>query len=185
LEGNRYGILKIDGTPDTVKREVRQDEENVPAFKKKEKKNTRLSCKKENPRRKKSSQEQEEEGSLETDCMNERFTRKERLRLRKDFLEIFKEGKSLQNEYFVVLFLKNGLDHSRLGIVVKRKFGKATRRNKLKRWVRETFRKNKDKIPKGFDIVVIPRKRLSEEFESINFRVVQKKLLSLLERIEE
>ncbi|MCD6551093.1 ribonuclease P protein component [Thermotoga sp.] len=116
--------------------------------------------------------------------MTQRFTREERLRLRRDFLAIFKEGKNLQNEYFVVLFRRSGLDHSRLGIVVKRKFGKATRRNKLKRWVRETFRRNKDRIPKGFDIVVIPRKRLSEEFEYINFWVVQEKLLSLLERIE-
>ncbi|ACB09699.1 MULTISPECIES: ribonuclease P protein component [Thermotoga] len=116
--------------------------------------------------------------------MTESFTRRERLRLRRDFLLIFKEGESLQNEYFVVLFRKNGLDYSRLGIVVKRKFGKATRRNKLKRWVREIFRRNKGVIPKGFDIVVIPRKKLSEEFERVDFWTIREKLLNLLKRIE-
>lgn len=116
--------------------------------------------------------------------MTESFTRRERLRLRRDFLLIFKEGESLQNEYFVVLFRKNGLDNSRLGVIVKRKFGKATRRNKLRRWVREIFRMSKGVIPKGFDIVVIPRKKLSEEFERVDFWTVREKLLNLLKRIE-
>ncbi|PLV60192.1 ribonuclease P protein component [Thermotoga sp. KOL6] len=115
--------------------------------------------------------------------MTERFTKRERLRLRRDFITLFKEGDSVQNEYFVVLFKENDLNISRLGIVVKKKFGKATKRNKLKRWIREIFRRNKNKILRGFDIIVIPRKRLSEEFERIDFWTVKEKLLSLLERI--
>ena len=42
----------------------------------------------------------------------------------------------------------------RLAVVAGKKVGGSTRRNKLKRWAREIFRRNKDSL-KNYDIVVI------------------------------
>ena len=111
------------------------------------------------------------------------FRKRERLRLRRDISLVFRYGKAIQSEEFVVLYSKNGLDYSRLAIIVKRKFGKANRRNKLRRWIRECFRLNKDFIPKGYDFIVIARKALSEKFKQSNYTTVCKALLGNFERL--
>jgi len=52
---------------------------------------------------------------------------------------------------------QNLLSYSRIGIGVGRRFGNAVKRNRAKRLCRELFRLNKYRIPKGIDIVFIPR----------------------------
>ncbi|AMW32897.1 ribonuclease P protein component [Fervidobacterium changbaicum] len=111
------------------------------------------------------------------------FRKRERLRLRRDISLVFRFGKAIQSENFVVLYKKNGLDYSRLAIIVKRKFGKANRRNKLRRWIRECFRLNKDIIPKGYDFIVIARRALSEKFENSSYKSVCESLLENFERL--
>ena len=51
----------------------------------------------------------------------------------------------------------NGLDHSRLGMVVSRKVGGAVTRAKWKRCLREAFRLSQRELPAGLDLVVLPR----------------------------
>jgi len=111
------------------------------------------------------------------------FKKKERLKLRRDITLLFKFGKPVQNEDFVIIYRKNGLDYSRIAISVKKKFGKANRRNKLRRWVKECFRTNKEKIASGFDYLIIARKSLSEKFEKSDYWYVCSSLLSVFERI--
>lgn len=46
---------------------------------------------------------------------------------------------------------------SRLGVVASRKIGGAVERNRVKRLLREAFRKAKGLIPPRFDVVIIAR----------------------------
>ena len=60
-----------------------------------------------------------------------------------------------------VVWIGNGLTHGRLGIAVARKWGKAVRRNRFRRIVRETFRQHAIRhLP--VDVLVIARTRLGK-----------------------
>ncbi|MEN3008205.1 MAG: ribonuclease P protein component [Pseudothermotoga sp.] len=111
------------------------------------------------------------------------FPRRERLRLRRDFDRVFREGKSLQSNFFTVLYVNNNLDFNRIAIVVKRKIGKAHDRNRIKRLIREAYRTMKPEFSKSFDIVVIPRKTLSEVLDKLDFHTIRNELEYLLKRI--
>jgi len=50
----------------------------------------------------------------------------------------------------------------KLGLAVSRRVGNAVARNRVKRHVREWFRRNRDKLPPATDWVVIARKGAAE-----------------------
>jgi len=62
----------------------------------------------------------------------------------------------------VILHLPNNLDYSRMAVVVSKKHGKAVVRNKIKRWARELFRRNKQLISQPRDIIFIPRQEIHQ-----------------------
>lgn len=60
----------------------------------------------------------------------------------------------MTGSFYSLVFLKNSLPNSRLGITVSRRVGGAVLRNRIKRLVRETFRVKKDDFRQSFDVVV-------------------------------
>jgi ribonuclease P protein component len=110
----------------------------------------------------------------------EGLSSKERLKKDKEFQIVFREGKKIWiNSILLIIYKPNDLNYRRLGIVVSKKIRKANQRNKVKRRVRELFRRNKDLFPENCDIIIIPHPNL------LNFKyrdfvgVVKEKLLSL------
>jgi ribonuclease P protein component len=95
-------------------------------------------------------------------CTDFSFPKKERLLKRKDFVNLNQTGRRLYSKNFLILLKKNGLPFSRLGVTVTKKIGKAVKRNRIKRLVREFFRLNKSRLPKGYDICVIARSDVSK-----------------------
>ena len=97
-----------------------------------------------------------------TPCYLLFFTRlpmkqKYRLRRNSDFQRVRQIGKSYASPTLVLAFLRNELDHNRYGFVVSKRLGKAVRRNKIKRQMREIIRLEMSHIKPGFDLVFIAR----------------------------
>lgn len=81
-----------------------------------------------------------------------------RIKKNSEFQEIFKTGKSFANRELVIYYReKKGQEHFRVGISVGKKIGNAVTRNRLKRYIRECFRKVKDNLKQEYDIIIIAR----------------------------
>jgi len=87
----------------------------------------------------------------------EGLSKKERLVLNRDFERVFREGKKLWlDKFLLIIYAPNQLGYRRLGLVVSSKIGKACVRNRVKRLIREVFRKNKELFPESADLIIIP-----------------------------
>jgi len=79
-----------------------------------------------------------------------------RLKKKKDFERVFKEGQGFKEDFLFLKIRKNKLKNSRFGFVVSKNFAKkSTLRNKIKRRLRELVRINLAKIKKGVDGVLV------------------------------
>ena len=79
-----------------------------------------------------------------------------RIKKKKDFEIIFKEGASFKNNLLILKVLKNNLDQNRVGFVVSQKVSKkATIRNKIRRRLVEAIKIHIEKIEAGKDLVFI------------------------------
>jgi ribonuclease P protein component len=89
-----------------------------------------------------------------------RFTKAVRLRHRQDFLRAQAQGKRLHTRHFGVTLAPMAQGHPRLGLVVTRRLGKAVQRNRIKRVLREFFRRHQTGLP-AFDLVIMAKKGAS------------------------
>lgn len=88
---------------------------------------------------------------------SEQFPKTARLRKRREFLSLSRAGKKVHSAHFVVISKKTDGDDRRLGITVSGKVGNSVVRNRIKRLVRENFRRHQDEILAGTEILVIAR----------------------------
>jgi ribonuclease P protein component len=89
--------------------------------------------------------------------------KRNRLKRKKDFQKVLKNGKGLKEDLLVLKMVKNNLLQSRFGFIVGTKVSKkAVLRNKLKRRLRELVREKIEKIKEGFDIVFIAQPGLEK-----------------------
>ena len=94
----------------------------------------------------------------------ERFTRAHRLRHAREFQHVYGLRNRRESGPLLVYAAQNELGHPRLGLSVSRKVGGAVTRNRIKRRLRESFRRIKTELPDPFDyiIVVRPHKPISQ-----------------------
>jgi ribonuclease P protein component len=88
----------------------------------------------------------------------ERFPKTARLRKRAEFLKLSRAGSKVQTANFVVISRSNDKNETRLGITVSGKVGNSVVRNRIKRQIREVFRRRRVVFPPATDFVIIARK---------------------------
>ena len=87
------------------------------------------------------------------------FEKEDRILKRSEFLEITGSGRKLENDCLIAFIKPGRFNRPRLGITVTRKVGKAARRNRFKRLVREYFRLNRQHLNQKWDINIIAKKK--------------------------
>lgn len=81
-----------------------------------------------------------------------------RLRENREFRRVFQRGRSVATGRLVLYWCDNRIGTFRVGFSVSRKVGNAVTRNRLKRLLRECFRKREDELRNvSTDFVVIAR----------------------------
>lgn len=85
-----------------------------------------------------------------------------RVRRRSEYQAIQSRGRRVHTPHFVLILLPSERSVGRLGITVTRKVGSAVSRNRVKRLVREVWRRNRRRFPEGFDVVFIAKQGAPE-----------------------
>jgi len=96
-----------------------------------------------------------------------RFPKDWRLLKSPEFAAVFDRKCSVADDLLVMYVAPNDLAHPRLGLVVSRKVGPAVTRNLWKRRLREAYRLNKDDLPQGVDLLVLPRRGATPDFDRL------------------
>jgi ribonuclease P protein component len=108
-------------------------------------------------------------------CSPRAFPKTLRLLRRAEFRRVYEEGQRRSAPLCTVFIRSNGLPNTRLGITVPRALGNAVHRNRMKRRLREVFRRLRLALPGGWDIVVNPRPATAE----VPFETLTKELLRI------
>ncbi|MCF6301500.1 MAG: ribonuclease P protein component [Proteobacteria bacterium] len=112
----------------------------------------------------------QEEQKAEKDCLlkrqhsaafnnsvstQEKFPKGSRILTQETYAQVFKQSKRIQDKYFSVLIhYDKAINRPKVGLVVSRKVDKkAVQRNRLKRLIRESFRRRK-KLKKAAYVVI-------------------------------
>jgi ribonuclease P protein component len=101
-----------------------------------------------------------------------------RLRRYDDFWQVRKNGKCKADKLAVLCVLENNLSHNRFGFVVGKRIGKAVRRNRIRRRMREVVRLRIPQIDIGYDLVFIARAPI----EKASYKEIEGSLVGLLGR---
>lgn len=104
-----------------------------------------------------------------TSGRDEAFPKSLRVRKRPEFLRIQDKGAKVTVGPLLVLALKReGGGATRLGLTVSSKVGDAHVRVRIRRRLRELFRKRRDELPPGLDLVFIARASAKDaDFEEL------------------
>jgi len=89
---------------------------------------------------------------------SERLRRAQRIKRRADFRAVQGTGTRAHTRSFLILLRPSAVGERRVGITVTKKVGNAVARNRIKRVVREVFRRNLHFFPDGFDFVFIAKR---------------------------
>ena len=97
----------------------------------------------------------------------------ERLKKRREFLAVQGKGRKIHLAHLLVIIRPNQ-GGRRIGITVSGKVGQAVERNRIKRLLREIWRRDRELLPQGLDYVFIAKKNATATtFESLRVQFAE------------
>jgi len=104
----------------------------------------------------------------------ERLPKDERVRRRREYLAIQRRGEKVHLAHLLAFIQRGEPLRRRIGITVSKKVGNAVQRNRVKRLLREVWRRNKGAFPLGEDVVFVAKRNASQAtFAEIEVQVLK------------
>lgn len=102
-----------------------------------------------------------------------------RLKERKEFNEIFRRGKTISSDVLLMKWKDSETEELKIGFSAGTKFSrKSSRRNKVKRWMRETIRSVTGEIRPGHQIIFLINSKFP--YEQMSYALIEKEIKDLL-----
>ena len=97
--------------------------------------------------------------------------KRNRLSRSRDFDAVYRQGRSVSTRFLVLYWFprEEAADDPRLGLAVPKATGNAVVRSRVKRQLREAWRARLERIPYGFDYVLVAKPGLAEAAEANGF----------------
>lgn len=97
-----------------------------------------------------------------------------------EFNNVLSKGKFYKGKYITIYIINNKKIRNIIGIAISHKLCKAVKRNRIKRLIRESYRLQKEKLKKGYNIVFIWNKQA--EIKDRKYQEISKDMINLFER---
>lgn len=104
-----------------------------------------------------------------------KLPRKRMLKRRSDFQRVYHTGRSWANRYFVLYVFESDRLAGKIGFAAGKKLGCAVKRNRVKRLMRECYRKNQLQVKTGLAMLFVARHPLTE----VKYDVAERAFLQL------
>lgn len=108
------------------------------------------------------------------------------LRIKKNnvFKYVFKKGNYAKGNSIIVHISKTKINNNNnfFAVCVSKKNGNSVKRNKLKRWAREVYKIEEEKLKRNYNIIVVYKKSI--KFEDINYKSVKEDIIKCFEELK-
>ena len=101
---------------------------------------------------------------------------KMRIKSADEFNDIIKTGTKIYSPFFIIYYKEKKLDNPRFGITQAKKFGKAFKRNRYRRILREIIRTNIKVFKNEYDYIIIIMKKC----DTLDFKQIEDNLLKVI-----
>jgi ribonuclease P protein component len=104
------------------------------------------------------------------------FPKSERLTRRSAYLRVYDQGSKRVGRYFICHVERHGEQQRKFGMAVSRRVGGAVVRNRVKRYLREIYRRERASLTDGFHLVLVARSSAAD----LNFHQCGKEIQRML-----
>lgn len=106
-----------------------------------------------------------------------------RIKKGKTFKYILRKGSYNSGKYLITHVCRTKYDNNInfFGVCVSKKNGNSVERNKLKRWVREVYKNEENKLKKGYNIVFLYKK--NTVIDNLNYNLIKDDIVKSLKEL--
>ena len=99
-----------------------------------------------------------------------------------EYRAVLSKGKYYSGDYIKAIIVLNNKKCNYLGLAVSTKYGKAIQRNKVKRYLRESYKDLEKSWKKGYSIVFLVKKDV--DIRQLNYNYIKKDMLNIFNKAE-